>query len=148
MPKHEFLFLMVLIVVLFIAYPAFAIGTSISVLNESRTNVLDLNPEYAPGDVIVKFKPGVIGIPVEKQRVLAHEVVISASSIDILNQRFGLIEMERVFKTPLKKNYWDQVRTMTAEEQVESIEQKFPQIDLSNIYKLTFPKDANVREIV
>ena len=156
MPKHGFLFLLVLIVVLFIAYPAFAIGTSISVLNESRTdrgendvsNVLDLNPEYAPSDVIVKFKPGVIDVPVEKQRVLAHEVVISASSIDILNQRFGLIEMERIFKTPLKKNYCDQVRTMTAEEQVESIEQKFPQIDLSNIYKLTFPKDANVREIV
>ena len=116
-------------------------------------------PEYAPGEVIIKFKPSVVTIPLEKQEVLASEATVSVSSIESLNQKHGLVKMKKVFKTPVKKDRYGQEILMSTEEQAEAIKQKFPQRaarapkdakvpDLTNIYKLTFSKDANVMEIV
>ena len=133
--------------------------SSVPVSKKEEDNERIKHLEYAPNEIIVKFKPGVIDISLERQEVLTSKMIVTAPSIEDLNYKFGLVKIKRIFKIPSKKDRNGRIRAMTVEEQAEFIKQKFPQRkirapkdakipDLSNVYKLTFFKGVDVREIV
>lgn len=54
--------------------------------------------QYAPGELIVKFKPGVIEFPKDKESIDAGELICHSESVKALNKSYGLIKVERVIK--------------------------------------------------
>ena len=77
---------------------------------------------FVPGELIVKFKPGVSVKPSVSARGIA---TTGYGSIDMLNQQYGVTSLEEVFKTAKKPV----VREL---------------FDFSNIYILKLPEDADV----
>jgi subtilisin family serine protease len=83
-------------------------------------------PEFVPGEVIVKFKQNV-GFTLAQQT--DGVVTTGISSIDTLNKRYGVTSQAKVFET--------------AEKPVSA---EIP--DLTNIYILTLPQDADIISII
>lgn len=77
--------------------------------------------EFVEGEIIVKFKPEAkVKVKISEEGI----ITTGCESIDLLNRKFDVSKMEKVFKT-----------AKDAEE-------------LSRIYKLTFPKEISLLEIL
>jgi subtilisin family serine protease len=89
------------------------------------TTINSEEPEFVPGELVVKFKPNV---SVKLSISTKGTATISYCSIDSLNEQHGVISLEKVFKTAKKP-----------------VAKEIP--DLTNIYILKLPKDANILSI-
>lgn len=115
--KRRIPVLMVIPVLLVLAW--FAISLYVG-LAGADTNI------FVPGELIVKFKPGVS----VKPSVSAVGIATTGyGSIDILNEQYGVTSLEKVFKTAKKPV----VREL---------------FDFSNIYMLKLPEDADILSAV
>jgi subtilisin family serine protease len=102
-------------------------GTSIIVLpNGTIQTTIDIEePEFVPGELIVKFKPYVsVNASISTKGI----ATIGYCSIDTLNEQYGVTSLEKVFETA--------ERPVTEEIS-----------DLSNIYIFELPKDADILSI-
>ncbi|MCK4501259.1 hypothetical protein KAU11_12235 [Candidatus Babeliales bacterium] len=91
---------------------------------------------FAPDEVIIKFKPDKITAkPIIKQNL----VVTGIKSIDNLNKKHKAILIKKVFKKA-KKPKIPYLITKTGKKRF------IP--DLSSIYKITLPKDADILSII
>ena len=98
--------------------------------NDMAVSLIETMPklkghEFVQGELIVKFKSSVSVKPSISTTGLA---TIGYRSIDILNEQYGMTSLEKVFKTAEKP-----------------IVKEIP--DLTNIYILEFPKDADILTI-
>lgn len=93
------------------------------------------NPEFVPGEILVKFKDDV-NIRLQK---VGGTIKTTDSMIDALNARLNAIEMEKVFKTAVKPDVYGMIT-------VKGKRVKVP--NLSNIYKIRFSPDVDVLSIV
>jgi len=107
------------------------IGTAINVLPEgtitTKTTINSKEPEFVPGELIVKFKPTAKIVKTITKNGIAN---VGLESIDALNEKHKVKAWEKVFKTAKKPK--------VATKKVS---------DLSNIYLLTLPKDADVLSV-
>ena len=95
-------------------------------LDEYILSTISEEPEFVPGEVIIKFKPRVslnISMPTDEIATMGIK------SIDILNKRYSVTSLEKVFKTAKKP----------AAKEIPA---------LTNIYIHTLPKDADILSIV
>ncbi|MBU1178548.1 S8 family serine peptidase [Patescibacteria group bacterium] len=91
--------------------------------------------EYIPGEVIVKFKPAVKG-QLEKE---AKPQKMGLVSVDEISQQNQAQKVEKVFG--------DEAKNVTSEKK-EKLPQGVISPDLSTVYKISFPEEADVQRIV
>lgn len=84
--------------------------------------------DYVPGEILVKFKPSVIGMSIKAFSAAPEAADIRPSSIRVLSQKFGITKYERIFHRALQR--------------------KPKEIQLADYYKLVFPKERDVLEVV
>ncbi len=118
--KNEFkIFFVVLLLVLVLSKVSFA------------------EPEYVPGEIVIKFKSNVINIPDGKISALNKDVVINAVSIQGLNSKFGVTKINDV-----------SIKTFV-EPGEKFIRGKWVTVpDLSNLFVLVLPEDVDVIKAV
>jgi len=84
--------------------------------------------EYAPGKIIVKFKPGVIELPKGASIAGIQKTSVRAASVKALAQKYEVSEIEQLFSKALEiQPKWDR---------------------LKNDYVFYFPKDQDVLQVV
>lgn len=104
------------------------IDTAINVLPDGTIQTtIPQEPEFVPGELIVKFKPTAKIVKTITKNGIAN---VGLESIDALNEKHKVKSWEKVFKTAKKPK--------AATKKVS---------DLSNIYLLTLPKDADVLSV-
>lgn len=86
-------------------------------------------PEFIPGELLVKFKPGIFVFPAGK-RIAAAPTVRATASIEALNRRFGFVRAERIFE-PLQERI---------------LRQKWQ--DINEVYLLKFPPETEMGMLV
>lgn len=90
--------------------------------------------EYVPGRVLVMFQPGVVELPLGSEEASIEDVTMSSDSLQILTDRFGIEELEKVFK-----------RSSPGDTLALSVEGKLVKVDdLSQVYKLFLPDTSNI----
>jgi thermitase len=83
--------------------------------------------DYAPGRIVVKFKPGEVSIPRGMRAAGAKAATIKAASIGALNARHGVYKLEKLYGKVLEiRPDWTQ---------------------LEDEYVLIFPEEKDVKEI-
>lgn len=84
--------------------------------------------EYAPGQIMVKFKPGMVKIPKGLRIAGVEQATVLAESVRALNAKHGILKIEQLFKKALEiRPDWTH---------------------LENDYVLYFPEDKNVLKVV
>jgi len=87
-------------------------------------------PQFEPGQMIIKFKPEVLEMPFGKRIASAEEVQINVEAIKNLNKKFGLLNVERIYKKEDKQKL------------------EFKKQNLAHTYLFKFPKDRDAETIV
>ena len=83
---------------------------------------------YVPGQIIVKFKRGVISMPKGMRAAAVSAAKVKASSVQALNDKYGVVRIRQLNKDALDvRPDWTR---------------------LENQFVLTFPKDENVEQVV
>jgi subtilisin family serine protease len=86
-----------------------------------------VSAEYAPGKIIVKFKPGIVDLPKGLRIAAAESAKVKSASIKALNKKLGLKRIKKLYKKVLDRRP----------------EWKY----LDNKFVLYFPKDKDLLEI-
>ncbi len=94
------------------------------------------NPEFKPGEILVKFTDEV-ELQISSNRGIIETGI---NSLDNLNSRWQVSEMEKIFKTSQKRTEPKFMKTPKG----ETVE--VPQ--LFNIYKIKLPEEMNIEEAI
>jgi thermitase len=84
--------------------------------------------EYAPGKILVKFKPGTVAIPKGFGVASVKAAAVSAASVKALNTKYGVVEIRQLYK--------------------KALENRPDWVHLRDNYILNFPKDKDVMQVV
>lgn len=95
-------------------------------------------PKFVPGEIIVKFKPRLVILPKNQTKVAVYQLMAIPEGTAYLNQTYGAVDIEKIFK-----NIKEEGRGFIPR---SSGPAGIP--DLSTYYKITFPKNVNVNELV
>jgi subtilisin family serine protease len=116
-------------------------------------------PEYVPGELIVKFKPykpeGDMSISTYKENRDAYlNVQISSDSIEALKKKYGVTEVDKVFKEPefINLNNPDSEISKALNKAFPGFEEKFKgdsyseisKLDMSSIHRFKLSEGADV----
>ncbi|MFC1568113.1 S8 family serine peptidase [Candidatus Margulisiibacteriota bacterium] len=83
--------------------------------------------DYAPGQIAVKFKPGVISMPAGMRVAGVKAAAVKAASVSALNSKYGVFRLEKLYQKVLElRPDWT---------------------ELDNQYVLVFPEDRNVQQV-
>ena len=100
---------------------------SVILLNNDKSNYLSkIGPyDFIPGELIIKFKPDV---EIDELSILSDFPNFGVSIVDDINQKHQIKSIEKILKNKDKQVYENH--------------------GLSNIYKINFPKEQDLRSIM
>jgi thermitase len=83
--------------------------------------------DYAPGQIMIKFKPGVVSLPKGMRVAAVKAASVKAASVSALNTKHGVFRVEQLYKKVLEiRPDWTH---------------------LENQYVLVFPDDKDVKQV-
>ncbi len=103
-----------------------------------RNEYISEEAKHVAGEILVKFKPQTLELRYDEEQRISS-VFVTSPSIEELKHKYNIYKIEQIIKPPPPKE--GKMTIMSIKE-----EQELP--DIMKIYKLSFPTDVNVLDVV